>query len=208
MCYLAGADLARDLAGELGERGFTVITHTAYRMIPVPSFPDDVTEAFRTGGVKAVLHFSRRSARAFLGAARAGGVEISALALPQYCISDAVGMILRDAGTMQVAIAREPNENALLDAFNPTQLDVLCARSLQAINDSWTTPGLTRGMRELIRLIGRLPHNQQEVIRLKFQNGFSYQEISRITSLSVTNVGFILHTAIKALRREMTAQPE
>jgi RNA polymerase sigma-70 factor (ECF subfamily) len=60
----------------------------------------------------------------------------------------------------------------------------------------------------VLRLIGQLPHNQQEVIRLKFQNGFSYQEISRITSLSVTNVGFILHTAIKALRQEMTAQPE
>jgi RNA polymerase sigma factor (sigma-70 family) len=60
----------------------------------------------------------------------------------------------------------------------------------------------------VLRLIGRLPHNQQEVIRLKFQNGFSYQEISRITSLSVTNVGFILHTAIKALRQEMAAQPD
>ncbi len=45
-------------------------------------------------------------------------------------------------------------KNAVLDAFNPTQLDMLCAKSLQAINDSWTTPGLTRGMRELIRLIG------------------------------------------------------
>ena len=60
----------------------------------------------------------------------------------------------------------------------------------------------------VLRLIGQLPHNQQEVVRLKFQNGFSYQQISRITSLSVTNVGFILHTAIKALRQEMTAQPE
>ena len=60
----------------------------------------------------------------------------------------------------------------------------------------------------VLRLIGRLPHNQQEVIRLKVQNGFSYQEISRITSLSVTNVGFILHTAIKALRQGMSAQPE
>ena len=58
------------------------------------------------------------------------------------------------------------------------------------------------------RLIGQLPRNQQEVIRLKFQNGFSYQEISRITSLSVGNVGFILHTALKALRSEMTVQPE
>lgn len=60
----------------------------------------------------------------------------------------------------------------------------------------------------VLQLIGRLPHNQQEVVRLKFQNGFSYQEISRITSLSVTNVGFILHTAIKNLRHQMAAQPE
>jgi RNA polymerase sigma-70 factor (ECF subfamily) len=60
----------------------------------------------------------------------------------------------------------------------------------------------------VLRLIGQLPHNQQEVVRLKFQNGFSYQEISRITSLSVTNVGFILHTAIKALRQQMTTQPD
>jgi hypothetical protein len=44
--------------------------------------------------------------------------------------------------------------NSLLDVFNPTKLDVLCSRSLQALNDSWTTPGLTRGMRELIRLVG------------------------------------------------------
>ena len=43
--------------------------------------------------------------------------------------------------------------NTLLDLFNPTKLDALCSRSLQAMNDSWTTPGLTRGMRELIRLI-------------------------------------------------------
>jgi RNA polymerase sigma factor (sigma-70 family) len=60
----------------------------------------------------------------------------------------------------------------------------------------------------VLKLIGRLPHNQQEVVRLKFQNGFSYQEISRITSLSVGNVGFILHTALKALRSELAAQPE
>lgn len=118
LCYLAGADLARDLAGELGEQGFTVITHTVYRMVPMSSFPADVTDAFRTGGIAAVLHFSRRSARAFVDAARGGGVEISALALPQCCISDAVGMVLRDAGALQVAVARAPNEQALLDALD------------------------------------------------------------------------------------------
>ncbi len=43
--------------------------------------------------------------------------------------------------------------NALLEVFSPTKLDLLCSRSLQAINDSWTTPGLTSGMRELIKQI-------------------------------------------------------
>ena len=60
----------------------------------------------------------------------------------------------------------------------------------------------------VLKLIDRLPANQQEVVRLKFQNGFSYQEISRITTLSVGNVGLLLHHAIKALRRELAALPE
>ncbi len=58
----------------------------------------------------------------------------------------------------------------------------------------------------LLELIGRLPANQQEVVRLKFQNGFSYKEISRITELSVGNVGFLIHTAVARLRTEFAAQ--
>jgi RNA polymerase sigma-70 factor (ECF subfamily) len=58
----------------------------------------------------------------------------------------------------------------------------------------------------VLRLIDRLPPNQQEVIRLKFQSGFSYKEISRITELSIGNVGFLIHTAIQTLRREWAAE--
>jgi len=58
---------------------------------------------------------------------------------------------------------------------------------------------------ELLRLIERLPANQQEVVRLKFQNGFSYKEISRITALSVGNVGFLIHTAVARLRTDFAA---
>jgi len=58
----------------------------------------------------------------------------------------------------------------------------------------------------VLKLIDRLPPNQQEVVRLKFQNGFSYKEIARITELSVTNVGFLIHTAVTNLRREFAAQ--
>jgi uroporphyrinogen-III synthase len=117
LLYLAGADLARDLAGELGERGFNVVTQTTYRMVPIVSLPRDVCDAFTSSGVEAVLHYSRRSARAFLDAARAGGVEISALAIPQCCLSEAIASIVRDAGATQVMVARAPDEKALFEAL-------------------------------------------------------------------------------------------
>jgi uroporphyrinogen-III synthase len=118
LLYLAGADLARDLAGELGERGFTVVTQTTYRMVPVPSLPRDACDAFAANRIEAVLHYSRRSARAFLEAARAGGVEISALAIPQCCISAGVASVVRDAGATQVMAAASPDENALFEALD------------------------------------------------------------------------------------------
>lgn len=53
---------------------------------------------------------------------------------------------------------------------------------------------------EILRFVDRLPANQREVIRLKFQADLSYKEIAELTGLSVTNVGFLLHTALKRLR--------
>lgn len=41
----------------------------------------------------------------------------------------------------------------------------------------------------MLALLDGLPPSQREVIRLKFQNGFSYREISRISGQSLTNVG-------------------
>jgi|SRR5665213_1727547 len=117
LLYLAGADLARDLAGDLGERGFTVVTQTTYRMIPVTDFSREVSDGFAASRIQAVLHYSRRSARAFVEAARTAGVEISALAIPQCCISDAVAAIVRDAGATRVLAARAPDENALWDTL-------------------------------------------------------------------------------------------
>jgi uroporphyrinogen-III synthase len=117
LLYLAGADLSRDLAGELGEAGFTVVTRTTYRMAPVAGLPRAVCDAFMAGGIEAVLHYSRRSAQAFLDAARAEGLEISALALPHCCISAGVAGVLREAGASQVVSAASPDENALFEAL-------------------------------------------------------------------------------------------
>jgi uroporphyrinogen-III synthase len=118
LLYLAGADLARDLAGELGENGLTVVTHTTYRMVPASDLPREIYDAFVAHRIEAVLHYSRRSARAFLEATRSAGVEISALALPQCCISAAVASVLRDAGATRVMAAASPDEEGLLAALD------------------------------------------------------------------------------------------
>jgi uroporphyrinogen-III synthase len=116
--YLAATDRARDLAGELGERGLRVVMATSYRMAPVANLSREVCDAFASHRISAVLHYSQRSARAFLDAVRTGGVEISALAIPQCCISGTVASILRDAGASQVVVASAPAENAVLEALN------------------------------------------------------------------------------------------
>ena len=59
---------------------------------------------------------------------------------------------------------------------------------------------------ETIKVMGhleKLPNNQQEVIRLKFQNGLKYKEISSVTGLSVSNVGFLIHRGLKTLREKL-----
>jgi RNA polymerase sigma-70 factor (ECF subfamily) len=58
-----------------------------------------------------------------------------------------------------------------------------------------------------LALLATLPERQQEVVRLKFQSGLSYKEISEVTGLSVSNVGFLLHVAIKTLRAGLVEEP-
>ena len=55
----------------------------------------------------------------------------------------------------------------------------------------------------VLELLERLPASQREAIRLKFQNGFSYREISRISGHSVTNVGYLIHVGLKTLRSQL-----
>jgi len=60
---------------------------------------------------------------------------------------------------------------------------------------------------EIFRLVKDLPKNQREVVYLKFQCDLSYKEISEVTKLSVGNVGLLLHTALKAIRKRVLSEP-
>lgn len=54
-------------------------------------------------------------------------------------------------------------------------------------------------------LISELPKHQQEVIRLKVEGDLSYRQISELTGLSVSNVGYLLHTGLKSIRSRLAA---
>ncbi|MBT3983489.1 MAG: sigma-70 family RNA polymerase sigma factor [Bacteriovoracaceae bacterium] len=66
----------------------------------------------------------------------------------------------------------------------------------------------TTEINEIFRMIKSLPASQQEVILLKFQEGFSYKEISKITGHSISNVGFLIHRGISTLRGALQGQNE
>jgi len=66
----------------------------------------------------------------------------------------------------------------------------------QVVEDQETTVHIEQ-------LMGNLSDNQREVVRLKFQSGLSYGEIARVLDLSVSNVGYLIHTAIQKLRRQL-----
>ena len=56
----------------------------------------------------------------------------------------------------------------------------------------------------LVRLsVESLDDRSRELVRLKFNEGMSYREISAKTGLSVSNVGYILHHALKEIAEEL-----
>ncbi len=56
----------------------------------------------------------------------------------------------------------------------------------------------------LVRIsLESLDERSRRLIRLKFEEEMSYREIAEVTGLSVSNVGYVLHHAIKSLGVEL-----
>jgi len=56
----------------------------------------------------------------------------------------------------------------------------------------------------LVRLsLDTLDERSRELVTLKFTEGLSYKEMSERTGLSTSNVGYILHHALKAIEAEL-----
>ena len=115
LLYLAGEDRATDLAAVLTPAGISVQTAVIYRAIAQEALSDDALERLTAGTIDGVLHFSRRSAAAFVSAARASARWSNSLKCHHFCLSMQVAEPLVQAGAKHIHVAATPDEAAVLD---------------------------------------------------------------------------------------------
>jgi uroporphyrinogen-III synthase len=116
LLYLAGEDRSGDLVlGPAALGPAAVRTVVVYRAVKADCFPPAVEAALAAHRLDGVLHFSRRSAQAYLDCAGRADMLESALAPLQYCLSRPVSEPLAAAGAVGIRVARRPEEAALID---------------------------------------------------------------------------------------------
>jgi uroporphyrinogen-III synthase len=115
LLYLAGEERSGDLAGLLRIQAFAVHTALVYRAVAAATFPREAADALQAG-IDGIFHFSRRSAEAYVDAARNAGLQDAAMPKPvHFCLSARVAEPLQQAGAVHVRIAARPDEAALME---------------------------------------------------------------------------------------------
>jgi RNA polymerase sigma factor (sigma-70 family) len=97
-----------------------------------------------------------------------------------------------------ISIRRKEDRMTTLTIATEMDFAAPCSEPDEAAEQGETAGTLRERLEEL-------PRNQQTVIALKFQHGLSYQQIAERTGLSVSNVGYLMHHGLKALRQRMRA---
>jgi uroporphyrinogen-III synthase len=120
LLYCAGEERAGDLAGALQLHGLRVETVTVYRAAGVTELTPEVRAALASGAIDAVMHYSARTAAAFVAAATRAGIEDLSIQTRHLCLSAQVAAPLAAAGATAIEVASGPNEQALLALIGRT----------------------------------------------------------------------------------------
>jgi len=110
LLHLAG----EDRAGDVAPPGMALLTAVVYRMVKAARLPDPVADALAGGEIDAVLHYSRRSAQAYLECATRAALLGASLEPIQLCLSPHTAEPLAAQGAAGIRIAAQPNEAAML----------------------------------------------------------------------------------------------
>jgi uroporphyrinogen-III synthase len=88
--------------------------------VKADKFPPAIAATLSAGQFDGVLHFSRRSAQAYVDCARAGGMLAEALAPFHFCLSAQIAEPVAAAGAQRIRIAPRPEEAALIELVEVT----------------------------------------------------------------------------------------
>ena len=56
----------------------------------------------------------------------------------------------------------------------------------------------------IFEAVDTLPEDQQEVFRLKFQDGMTYRQIKEITGFSIAKISYLAHNGLKTIRDRLS----
>ncbi|SDR62629.1 uroporphyrinogen-III synthase [Rhizobiales bacterium GAS113] len=114
LLYLTGHDRLPEIETALRQGRYAFTLAEVYSADIAPRLPPMAETALRQAGLDAVLHYSARSATAYIGLAREAGVLNQALTPLQLCLSAEVAQVLLAAGAARVEIPASPDETHLL----------------------------------------------------------------------------------------------
>ena len=112
--HAAGADTAGRLREGLKAKGFAVEGAVLYDAVPMTALPAIAENALRENLLDGVLLFSPRTAKIFAGLVVAAGLAEKCTPLHAFCISAATAAALGSLEFARVAVAGNPNQEALL----------------------------------------------------------------------------------------------
>ncbi|WP_420345793.1 uroporphyrinogen-III synthase [Pelagibius sp.] len=123
LLHPAAGKLAGDLQGLLAEDGFQVLRAVLYDAVPAQSFSEEFVRKIDSGLIDAVTFFSPRTAATFASLIAEAGLVPACRGVAAVCLSRAVAERLSGLPWAAVAVAEQPDQQALL-----ARLDALAAK--------------------------------------------------------------------------------
>jgi uroporphyrinogen-III synthase len=120
--HAAGTVTAGDLAGRLGEAGFTLRRIVLYEAKTATEISASLAERLRSDGVDVALFFSPRTAATFATLVRAAGLDGSTARIEAFALSPAVAAELASLSWARIHVAAAPTQAALLAALDETKM--------------------------------------------------------------------------------------
>lgn len=112
--YPAGRHLSGDLAQALAPHGIMVVTATVYDMVAESYFPNGRLTELESGGLDAVLVYSRRTAEIFCALVSEKLSAAKKRDLVLLCLSENVAQPLLGSHFTRVHLADRPDEEAMM----------------------------------------------------------------------------------------------